>query len=169
MKARTVALALEAIAAGGPSTAATVYGFPVIFSLGMAGALQGQALPLLGLLLLAGSIWALFEFWRLAMATVWGGHLPIRLAVLVCCTRRCCWTGRVGQNHTAFGRSSVYRLTFFGRCALFIFAVDGAPRGQIYESTVMTYNISLGTDTQPQNAASRRMLRAGHASALYSF
>jgi hypothetical protein len=73
MKARTVALALEAIAAGGPSTAATVYGFPVMFSLGMAGALQGQALPLLGLLQLAGSIWALFEFWRLAMATVLGG------------------------------------------------------------------------------------------------
>ena len=70
MKLRTSALFLEAVAAAGPCTVALTYGLPVMVSLGMAALLENPRVALWGLLQLAGCTWAMIEFWRLALRTV---------------------------------------------------------------------------------------------------
>ncbi|MFI5447055.1 hypothetical protein [Polaromonas sp. UC242_47] len=69
MKFRVALLALESLALGGASTAAVVYGFPVMFGLGIATLMQAPATGSLGLLQLAGCAWAVVEFWHLAVKT----------------------------------------------------------------------------------------------------
>ena len=69
MKLRVALLALESLALGGASTVAVAYGFPVIFGLGIATLMQAPATGSLGLLQLAGFIWALVEFWHIAVKT----------------------------------------------------------------------------------------------------
>lgn len=69
MKFRVALLALESLTLGGASTAAMVYGFPVMFGLGIATLIQAPATGSLGLLQLAGGTWAVVEFWHLAVKT----------------------------------------------------------------------------------------------------
>ena len=61
---------IEAVIAAGPATLAVACGFPVLlYNLVRAWAEAPQANSITALLL-AGSVWALAEFWRIALATV---------------------------------------------------------------------------------------------------
>ena len=69
MKFRVALLALESLVLGGASTAALIYGFPVMFGFGIATLMQAPATGTLGLLQLAGCVWAIVEFLHLAVRT----------------------------------------------------------------------------------------------------
>jgi hypothetical protein len=74
MRFRTTALLLEAVASAGACTAALVYGFPVLLSFGIDTLLEKPFPGAMALLQLAGSAWALIEFWRLALSTAFAVH-----------------------------------------------------------------------------------------------
>lgn len=67
---KTVVLAVEAIVLGGPSTAAMLYGLPVMVALGIGTLFQDPFVGAVGLISLAGCAFALVEFWRLAVKTI---------------------------------------------------------------------------------------------------
>jgi len=70
MKFRSLLLAVEAFALGAPISAAALYGLPVLLSFGIAFGVSKPLSLLAGLAALAGSVWALLEYWRLAAMTV---------------------------------------------------------------------------------------------------
>lgn len=61
---------VEAIIAAGPATLAVAGGFPVLLYNLVRTYAQAPQTNAIAALLLAGSLWALVEFWRIALATV---------------------------------------------------------------------------------------------------
>ena len=72
MQTSSALLVFEAVLLGGPSTAAFVYGFPVMFALALGLSFQSPSSGALGLLQVCGCVWALVEYWRLSVSTFSG-------------------------------------------------------------------------------------------------
>lgn len=70
MKQRLLLLGIEAFALGAPISAAALYGLPALLSFGIAFGIDKPLSLLAGLVSLAGCVWALLEYWRLAAMTV---------------------------------------------------------------------------------------------------
>ena len=70
MKKNTIVLTTEAIVFGGPPTALAVYGVPTLLAFAVASLPDRPFLGALGIVGLIGSVWALAEYWRLALANI---------------------------------------------------------------------------------------------------